>query len=329
MTYTARWQMDLLHNPGDPGYPAEYLLSRIKGRRSTLIKNWKPLVYDQDFFLSTSPLKQGGPRTSIAPDRIWADLMREYLWVYGQMNQQLRAIFHPYFLYAELRTVCICLRHLRDKKEGSIDEVLSKSLLSDEVKGVFVRSSDLAEAVAGVERLFCTLSKKFTGLSAVAQKEGLRGVEQRLTETYLAVMVGSKLNPLLQMFFSRLVDARNIMSLYKYLRLEHTERPPVLPGGSIAEAKLRELAAKDDIVAVGPVIRALTGIKVERPEPTMVELALYKGMTRWLRMEGREPFGVGPILDYLWRCSIEAMNLSVLYQGKDLERDIVAAELVM
>lgn len=76
-------------------------------------------------------------------------------------------------------------------------------------------------------------------------------------------------------------------------------------------------------------IRALTGIKVERLEPTMVELALYKGMTRWLRKEGRDPLGVGPILDYLWRCSIEAMNLSILYQGKDLERDFVAAELVM
>lgn len=321
--------MDLLHSPGDSGYPVDYLLSRIKGRRSTLIKNWKPLVFDQDIILSTSPLKQGGFHTSTVPDRIWADLMREYRWVYGQMNQQLRAIFHPYFLYAELRTVCICLRHLREKKEGSIDEVLNKSLLSDEVKGMFVRSNDLAEAVTGVERLFSSLSKKFVGLSAVSQKDGLRGVEQRLTETYLAVTVGSKLHPLLKIFFSRLVDARNIMSIYKYLRLDHAERPPVLPGGSIGEEKLRELAVKDDIVAIGPMIRSLTGIRVERPEPTMVELALYKGMTRWLRLEGREPFGIGPILDYLWRCSIEVMNLSVLYQGKDLDRDIVTAELVM
>jgi vacuolar-type H+-ATPase subunit C/Vma6 len=52
-------------------------------------------------------------------------------------------------------------------------------------------------------------------------------------------------------------------------------------------------------------------------------------MTRWLRQEGRNPFGTAPILDYLWRCSIEAMNLSLLYQGKDLERELVAAELVM
>ncbi|HYA86005.1 MAG TPA: V-type ATPase subunit [Nitrospirota bacterium] len=321
--------MDLLYSPGEPGYPAEYLVSRIKGRRSALIKNWNQLVYDQDLFLSAAPLQPGGFRTSVAPDRIWADLMQEYRWVYKQMNQQLRTIFHPYFLYAELRTICICLRHLRDKKEGAIDEVLNKSLLSHEAKTVFVRSNDLAEAIIGVERLFNSLSKKFTGFSAIAEKDGLRGIEQRLTETYLAVMVESKLHPLLQMFFSRLIDARNIISIYKYLRLDNEQLPPVLPGGSIAKKKLRKISATDNIVEVGPMIRALTGIKVERPEPTMVELALYKGMTRWLRMEGREPLGAGPILDYLWRCSIEAMNLSVLYQGKDLERDLVAAELVM
>jgi vacuolar-type H+-ATPase subunit C/Vma6 len=321
--------VELLQNPDDRGYPVEYLLSRIKGRRSALIKNWKTLVFDQDLFLPTSSLKQAGMRTSIAPDRIWADLMQEYRWVYGQMNQQLRAIFHPYFLYAELRTVFICLRLLRDKKEGEIEAVLNKSLLSDEMKDVLLHSGDLTEAVAGVERLFCSLSNKFTGLAAVSETEGLRGVEQRLTETYLAVMVSSRLHPLMQRFFSRLVDARNIMSLYKYLRLELTEFPPVLPGGVIAEKKLRELAAKDDIVAVGSVIQELTGIKVERPEPTMVELALYRGMTQWLRKEGRDPFGAGPILDYLWRCSIEAMNLSVLYHGKDLERDLISAELVM
>jgi hypothetical protein len=329
MMHTARWVMDLLHNPSDPGYSIEYLLSRIKGRRSTLIKNWRTLVYDQDLFHSTSPLKPGVLHVAIAPDLIWADLMREYRWAYGQMNQQLRSIFHPYFLYAELRTICICLRHLRDKKEGFIDEVLNKSLLSDKMKGVFVHSRNLLEAVAGVERLFSAISIKFAGLTDVAQKDGLRGVEQRLTEMYLAVMFDSKPHPLLRMFFSRLVDARNIMSIYKYLRLDYSELPPVLPGGSIAEKKLRGLSTKDDIAAIGPMIRALTSIKMERLDTTMVELALYKGMTRWLRMEGREPLGVGPILDYLWRCSIEAMNLSVLYQGKDLEREIVAAELVM
>ncbi len=319
--------MELLQDPSDRGYPTEYLLSRIKGRRSKLIRNWKSLLYDQDLFLAASS-KQAGMRTSSSPVRIWADLVHEYRWVHGQMNRELRKIFHPYFLYAELRTIFICLRNIREKKEGVLDELLVNSLLSDEMKKVLLTSDGLAEAVAGIERMFIPLSEQFAGLSDVAQNEGLRGVEQRLTEAYLTVTVGSRLHPLVHLFFSRLIDARNIISLYKYLRLELKSLPPALPGGGIPEARLREAAGKGDLPAIGSLIHEFTGIKVERPEPTMVEVALYTSMTRWLHKEGREPFGVAPILDYLWRCSIEAMNLSVLYHTKDLEREMVAAELV-
>jgi len=129
-------------------------------------------------------------------------------------------------------------------------------------------------------------------------------------------------------FFSRLIDARNIMSLYKYLRLELKSRPPFLLGGGIPETRLRELAEKDDMLQVGSLIHERTGIRVERPEPSLVELAFYKGMTRWLQKAGREPFGEALLLDYLWRCSIQAMNLSVLYHTRDLEQEIVTAELV-
>ncbi len=75
-------------------------------------------------------------------------------------------------------------------------------------------------------------------------------------------------------------------------------------------------------------VREFSGIKIETPDPTKVETSLYKGMTRFLKKEGREPFGAGPVLDYLWKCSLEAMNLSVLFYGKDLEREAVMAELV-
>jgi hypothetical protein len=76
-------------------------------------------------------------------------------------------------------------------------------------------------------------------------------------------------------------------------------------------------------------IRKLTGIVIEQPDPSQVERALYQGMTRWLRKEGREPFGPASILDYLWRCSIEAMNLSVLHHTREFEREFVARELVL
>lgn len=317
--------MSLLKNPADPGYPVEYLLSRVKGRRSRLTRDWRPLLFGP---AQHEPRSSGGPRKDSAPDAAWRDLMGEYQWVYSQMNLQLRGIFTPYFLYAELRTICIGLRRLMDRKAGAISELLDRSLLSDEVREALASSADLAAAVRGIERLFSGLSSRFAGLHETLETGGLRGVEQRLVEAYLGVLVSSRLHPLMKMFFSRIIDGRNIMTLYKYLRLELKSRPGFIPGGGIGETRMKEIMAKDDLTVLGALVREFTGITVERADPTSVELALYRGMTRWLRKEGRDPFGVAPLLDYLWRCSIEAMNRSVLHHTKDFEREFVSAELV-
>lgn len=320
--------MELLRNPADHGYPVEYLLSRIKGRRSRLIRDWRPLLFDPAQFDAQPSLKTGGFQKDRASDAVWRNLMGEYQWVHGQMNQQLRDIFTPYFLYAELRTIFICLRHLVDKKTGAVDELLGKSLLSDELREVLMLSPDLPSAVSGIERHFSVFSARFQGLGKELESGGLRRVEQRLLGTYLAVTIDSRLHRLMRAFFSRLIDARNILGLYKYLKLELKGKPLFIPGGSIPELTLRNIMAKEELLALTPLVRECTGITVERPDATSIELALYRGMTRWLKKEGRDPFGVAPILDYLWQCSIEAMNLSVLYHTRDLEREAVAAELV-
>ena len=320
--------MELLRKLPDHGYPVEYLLSRIRGRRSRLIRDWRMLLVDAA--LSEAPLtaRPGGAQQIRTADAAWRNLMAEYQWVYSQMNQQLRDIFFSFFLYAELRTICICLRHLVDKKTGAIDELLDRSLLSDEVRHVLLFSPELPAAVRRIERLFTPLSDRFRGLDTVLESSGLRAVEQRLVESYLSVTIGSALHRLLKLYFSRLIDARNIMGLYKYLRLGLKVRPAFISGGAIPEPGLRAIMEKDDLPGVGLLVREMTGIAVERPDSTSIELALYRGVTRWLKKEGRDPFGIGLILDYLWRCSIEAMNMSVLHSTKDLERDAVAAELV-
>jgi len=320
--------MELLRNPADPGYPAEYLLSRIKGRRSRLIRDWRPLLFGPDQFDSQPALKTGGFQKDRASDAVWRNLMGEYRWVYGQMNRQLRDIFAPFFLYTELRTIFICLRRLVDKKTGVLDELLDRSLLCDEIRKKLLLSADLPTAVSGIERHFSDYSGRFHGLGSALESGGLRSVEQRLLETYFAVTIDSNLHPLMKSFFIRLIDARNILSLYKYLRLEFKEPPSFIPGGSIPEITLRDVMKKDELLALTPLVRACTGIAVERPDTTSIELALYRGMTRWLKKEGRDPFGVAPILDYLWQCSIEAMNLSLLHHTRDLEREAVVAELV-
>jgi vacuolar-type H+-ATPase subunit C/Vma6 len=320
--------MELLRHLEDRGYPVEYLLSRIRGRRSRLIDDWRPLIYDaapMDYLASAR--YQGFVRDR-SPEGVWRSLLREYRWVYAQMNHALREIFQPFFLYTELRTIFICLRQLKDEKSGKAEDLLGDSLLSAEIAGALSTSGDIPSAVRGIERVFLTLSDRFGGLSGILDTEGLRGFEQRLTNIYLAVIADTGLHPLMKKFFARLIDSRNIMSVYKCLRLERRTALPFIPGGMILEAKLRAIAEKGDLFGVNTLIRDFSGLKIDTPDPTKVEAALYRGMTRFLKKEGREPFGAGPILDYLWKCSLEVMNLSVLFYGKDLERDAVTAELV-
>jgi vacuolar-type H+-ATPase subunit C/Vma6 len=323
-----RRHMDLLEYPEDRGYPTDYLLSRIKGRRGQLIRDWRPLVFDAAPLESLSSSRYRGLISMKSPDAVWRYLVQEYRWVYVQMNGTLRRIFYPFFLYSELRTIFICLRHLKEKSAWRTDELLAASLLSGEIKTVLSTSEDISAAIAGIERIFLTVSPHFGGLTALLDEEGMRGVEQQLTNAYLAHTMSTDLNPLIHDFFSRIIDSRNIMSLFKYQRLNSKAAPVFILGGSIAVARFQEIIKKDDIFAVTNLIRELTGIKADAPSPTLIESSLYKGITQFLRKRGKHPFGAEPIMDYLWRCSIETMNLGVLFYGKDLERDIITAELV-
>jgi vacuolar-type H+-ATPase subunit C/Vma6 len=320
--------MELLESPADRGFPTEYLLSRIRGRRSCLITDWKALTADVSPLEYLAPSRYRGFVTDRSPDGIWKCLVKEFRWVYIQMNKSLRDIFAPFFLYSELRTLFICLRLLKNKKTGRVDEILSESLLSEDMKKVLRGSHDITSAVAGIERLFLSLSSGFQGLTENIATQGLRGIEQRLPRQYLIHVMQSKLHPLMRAFFIRLIDSRNILSLYKYLRLEAEDAPLFIPFGSITETRLTEALNKGDIFSVGSMIHQLTGITLDITSTMRVENTLYREITRFLKKAGKDPLGIGLLLDYLWRCSIEAMDLSILLYGKDLDRDTITGELV-
>ena len=320
--------MELLQHPEDRGYPVEYLLSRIRGRRSRMITNWKRLVFDISPFDHLLSEKSGRVIEDKSPEVMWSNLVREYRWAYVQMNGHLREMFSPFFLYSELKTLFICLRHVNDKKAGRIDELLSVSLFSNAIKDVLLMSVDVPSAIAGIERIFSAYSIKFAGLREVFESDGLRSVEQRLTNTYLTMTMQERLQPLMKKFFMRLIDSRNIISTYKFLRLESKALPAFTEGGNVPRERYTEITDQKDLFGLVSLVSDVTGIIVETIDPTQMEIALYKGITRFLKRAGRDPLGVGLILDYLWRCSIEAMNLSILFYSRELERDEVAAELV-
>lgn len=318
---------ELLEKVPDHGYPDVYLLSRIRGKKSRLIRDWSP------FISSPSPHEQlpEGHYQRISDDRssegIWRSLLTEYRWVYHQMNEQLRNVFSPFFLHAELKTLFICLRNLKGMKTSMMKETLSVSLFSNEMKHILVASADARSAVPLIEEQFLCMSERFRGISEIMLQKGLKGFERAVTERFLSIQAGAKLNPLLRNFFEHLIDARNMLALAKFLKLETEEENPFLPGGTIDAEKLTGIFESKELPAAERVLREVTG-QSGSLDPIAVEASFYRKIDRSLKNAGRMPLGIGPVLNYLWRCSIEAMNLSVIFYGQELKRDIVAAELI-
>ncbi len=309
------------------GYPVEYLLSRVRGRRSRLIRDWKPLIYGAPpaEYLA-SPQYQGFVRER-SLEGLWQSLQQEHQWIFSQLDETMRRMLAPYFLYTELRTITSCLRMLQGEKTQETAAVLAGSLLCDRLKGA-LSGGDVADAVASVEEHFCGISAAFRGMREAYEARGMRELEQMLVGRYLEAVLGQPLHPVLRQLFVRIIDARNILSLYKSHRLASRDASVFLGGGTIPVERLQDLRERDDLFTAVGLIRQATGITIAEPEPTQVEVALYRGITRFLKQEGRDPLGVGLIVDYLWRCSLEVTNLSVLFAGKDLEREAMAAEVV-
>jgi len=94
-------------------------------------------------------------------------------------------------------------------------------------------------------------------------------------------------------------------------------------------SRLRTVQRSEAVFEVAALIRKATGTVPGSTDPTAIENSLYRGMTRFLRKKGREISGVGVILDYLWRCSVEVTNLGIILYGKDIEREALRAELVL
>jgi len=317
----------LLERGRTGGYPVEYLLSRVRGRRSRLIPDWKPLIYGAPpaEYLA-SPQYHGFIRER-SLDGLWQSLQQEHQWIFSQLDEGMRRMLAPYFLYAELRSITVCLRMLEGEKAQETAPVLAGSLLCGKLKQA-LSGGEADAAVAAVEELFCGISPAFRGMQEVHEKKGMRELEQQLVGRYLGAVLKQPLHPVLRELFVRIIDARNILSLYKSLRLASRDDSIFLPGGTIPVERLRDLQERDDLFAAVTLVRQAAGITIAAPEPTQVEVALYRGITRFLKREGRDPLSVGLIIDYLWRCSMEVTNLSVLFAGKDLEREAIAAELV-
>lgn len=314
----------LLESVTDMGLPPEYILSRIRARRAALISDWEPLLSGTPFF-EGPPAGQRGRHAS--GEAAWEYLVNEYRWIYSQMNSGLRSLFELFFLYTELRTIFIHLRQIKAGRSGATEWLPSKSLLSQGIKSVLRNARDIQDAAEKIERSFATMADSFAGLSQAVIRGGLKGFEQQLANTYLEYASAAAPHPVMKDFFEMIINARNIISLYKCIRMNKISMPVFISGGAIPETVFQEILDMNDMSRLISIVKEEAGIDAGG-SGSDIETIMYRGITKRLRKVGRDPLGFGVILDYLWRRSIEAMNLGVIFHGKGLERDVIAAEIV-
>ena len=279
--------MEIFERIEDRGYPTDYLLSRVRSRR-VLYKN---------FIAGESPVE------------IWRRLLKEYRWIYIQMNGALRNIFWRFFIYFELRTIFMCLRYKKGEYE-KIEELLRFSLLSDDIKELLMGDSDIMTAIGGVEGAFLSISDRFGGLKEIFMKDGLRGFEQELTDVYFENTIDSKPHHTIRDFFKYVIDSRNIIAVYKHIRWQMHDYPSFINGGSIKEARLRRIFERQDISGITTLVQKLTGIITDAGN---IENSLLKRTTRFLRETARDPLCIGIILEHLWRCYVETVEAGTIH----------------
>lgn len=307
----------LLEQPAGEGYPAEYLLARIRGRRANLVAaRLSPVAVEL-------PVVGGMPATAAREQ-----LRTEFGWVYRQMNEELREIFAPLFFWFEVPTIILGLRFRRGGEQGKATSLLAASLLAAPVQRALTQEGDPAQLIDDLAGLLATVAEPCRGLGSICRQQGWKDFEQGLVTCYLERMTGPPVHPLLREFFRALIDLRNLVTLAKQMRWQLKVPPAFIRGGELAMTRLEKAREEGTTAGLATLLCALPGMGALPAARGNPEPLLLGWLTRKVRALGRDPLGIGLILDYLWNCSVEARRLGLIFHGEALDRETLRAELI-
>jgi vacuolar-type H+-ATPase subunit C/Vma6 len=300
------------------GYPADYLVARLGGRRGLIVRNWEATIMAEKPFLPARYAEQGGGRPGEA---IRNALKRELRWVARQMDSGLRETFRRVFVYFELGTLFSCIRYRARRDSGEeVRDALESSLLSRALKVAIMEAASQAQAMSAAEGAF---SSAFGIYGENAEGGDIAEAEQRLTDAFLSDSAARARHPVIRGFFRTVVDMRNLVSVYKRLRWGIEAAPQVIEGGSARRSRLRGISTEAALLSA---IRRFTGLEADRPSE--VENLFLKRLLVYSKEAARNSGAVGSVLDYMLRCHVEARNLGLIFAGGDLERELLRAEIV-
>lgn len=313
-----------LKRPAFGGYPAEYLISRLKGRSQNFVSDWGPWLERPAGELVLSQKYASQLEGDALAVRTWQ--LNEYRWIYRQMSDGLRGVFAPYFFYTELKTLHTCLRfRSREGMEEKIAGLLSKSLLSDSIADILMMPEPLPIVLDALWRVLSAFME-LGPLRELFLAGGLKAVEESITDAFLEHAAASNIHSVMKSFFSYTVDAGNILAAGKQARWAGRGLR-FIKGGGLKTKLLEDAAASRDIARLIKYARKLSGLKMEA-DVGGLQVLLLKGMLKLSAAMARLS-DIGFMLHYLLRCFAEAMNFEVIIHGETVGPGLLIEQLVL
>ena len=227
-------------------------------------------------------------------------------WVYRRLNQRLRRQLGPFLDLLAMRSLVLALRYLL-ADEVPPAPLLQKALLDRRLQELMIA----ADAEGSVARLEAALVEDYPfadGLAACWRSQGPGGVEQQLTAGILQHGLSRSGRGIVHTTLGYLVDMRNCLVVKKYWRWQVSQAPRLISGGKLPVEVLGRIWAARDEDRLAEQVRALVGGATRSLDAVHLEQALIKGLTRLLQKAGRDPLGLGVVIEYLWKCQLAAHN---------------------
>ena len=309
--------MELLRDIPSDGYPTDYVVARVRARRTALTPDWRAA---------------GARRPSLAAsdEALWDRLLQEFEWLYLQLDRRMRARLAPVLALFELKTIVLCLRNAAAGRHDEVERLLGHSLLARPIQDALRAGAEARAAIAAVAAAASPVLGEPASLEDAYAQGGLKDVEVRLVRRYLAHAVAMRLEPPVRAFFTAFIDLRNLMAVYKRLRWEIEDEPSFIPGGSVGPARLHDACAPGGSGGFDALVREVVGHAAPplAASETALETVLLGDLTSRLREAGEAAGDVGLLLDYAWRLYVEARNRAVLLHAGGIDAATLERELI-
>jgi len=273
--------MKLLATTPPAELPAEALLARLRGRRST-------------FDLADAE------RTELHPGAVTR-------WVYQRLDRRLRKALAPFLELLAMRSLTLGLRYVLNG-EPPPEALLQNSLLAEPLQKLLVVAAETEETVARIEAALQGDYPFAAGLTETYRSQGPGGLEQQLANGILQYGLKRSPHTVIQATLRYLIDMRNCLTIRKLWRWQVAQAPPLTSGGTLAPELLHRVWTTHDDARLETLAARLAGGTGRFGESVQMEQGLINGLSRALRRAARDPLSLAVVVEYLWRSQVAAHN---------------------